>query len=124
MNGMTITEKILAAHAGRERVVPGETVQVQVDLALANDVTGPLAIESFLRIGVPDVFDREKLVLVADHFTPNKDVDAARHCKIIRDFARVTPTCMSYARMAASTGKACSGSPRHSNSKTWRSSSA
>ena len=88
MNGMTITEKILAAHAGRERVVPGETVQVQVDLALANDVTGPLAIESFLRIGVPDVFDREKLVLVADHFTPNKDVDAARHCKIIRDFAR------------------------------------
>jgi len=87
-SGMTITEKILAAHAGRERVVPGEMIQVKVDLALANDVTGPLAIERFLEIGVQEVFDPERLVLVADHFTPNKDVEAARHCKIIRDFAR------------------------------------
>jgi 3-isopropylmalate/(R)-2-methylmalate dehydratase large subunit len=87
MKAMTITEKILADHAARDSVVPGEMIQVRVDLALANDITGPLAIERFRQIGVPEVFDRGKVVLVADHFTPSKDVEAARHCKVIREFA-------------------------------------
>jgi len=86
--GMTLTEKILAAHAGRERVRPGEMVLARVDLALANDITGPLAIQQFLEIGVDHVAERDKVVFVADHFTPNKDVEAARSCVKIRDFAR------------------------------------
>ena len=85
---MTITEKILAAHADRERVTPGEMIQARVDLALANDITGPLAVQRFGDIGVDRVADRNKVVLVADHFTPNKDVEAARQCVAIRDFAR------------------------------------
>lgn len=85
---MTITEKILAAHARVDRVEPGEMIQVQVDLALANDVTGPLAIQRFREMGVPTVRDKNKVVFVADHFTPSKDVAAARQCRIIREFAR------------------------------------
>ncbi len=85
--GMTVTEKILAAHADEDRVVPGEMIQARVDLALANDITGPLAIERFRRMGVERVMDPDRLVFVADHFTPNKDVDAARHCAQIRAFA-------------------------------------
>lgn len=86
--GMTITEKILAAHAGLDRVAPGEMIQVQVDLALANDITGPLAVEKFHEIGVESVHDRDRVVFVADHFTPCKDVESARHCRKIREFAR------------------------------------
>jgi 3-isopropylmalate/(R)-2-methylmalate dehydratase large subunit len=86
--GMTITEKILAAHAGLERVRPGEMIQARVDLVLANDITGPLAIDKFHEIGVDRVVDRDKVVFVADHFTPNKDVEAARHCAAIRKFSR------------------------------------
>ena len=69
--GMTITEKILAAHAGREEVSPGEIVNCRVDLVLANDITAPLAIEAFREVGAKRVFDREKVVLVPDHFAPN-----------------------------------------------------
>jgi len=86
--GMTISEKILASHAGGECVRPGELILVRVDLALANDVTGPLAIERFGEIGVPDVFDRDRIVFVADHFTPSKDVASARQCQRLRQFAR------------------------------------
>jgi len=86
--GMTVSEKILACHAGKDCVVPGEMIQARVDLALANDVTGPLAIEKFRQIGVDRLADPERLVFVADHFTPNKDVEAARHCAQIRVFAR------------------------------------
>lgn len=86
--GMTLTEKILALHAGLEAVRPGDLVLVRVDLALANDVTGPLAIERFQEIGVERVFDRQRVVFVADHFTPSKDVASARQCQLIRKFAR------------------------------------
>jgi len=86
--GMTITEKILAVHAGVERVAPGDMIQARVDLALANDITGPLAIQKFHEIGVDHVADRDRVVFVADHFAPNKDVEAARHCSQIRAFAR------------------------------------
>ncbi|MFH1243330.1 MAG: 3-isopropylmalate dehydratase large subunit, partial [Pseudomonadota bacterium] len=75
---MTITEKILAAHAGCESVSPGELIKVRVDLALANDITAPLAIRVFKEIGSGKVFDAEKVVLVADHFVPNKDIPSAQ----------------------------------------------
>jgi 3-isopropylmalate/(R)-2-methylmalate dehydratase large subunit len=70
---MTITEKILASHADRDSVSPGDLIQVRVDLALANDITAPLAIQVFEEIGGGKVFDTEKIALVSDHFVPNKD---------------------------------------------------
>ena len=85
---MTITQKILAAHAGREEVFPGELLRVPVDLALANDITAPLAISEFEKAGARQVFDREKVVLVPDHFAPNKDIKSAEQCKGMREFAR------------------------------------
>ena len=85
---MTITEKILAAHAGREIVSPGELIQVNVDLALANDITAPLAIGVFDRLGAREVFDRERIALVPDHFVPNKDIESAQQVKLTREFAR------------------------------------
>jgi 3-isopropylmalate/(R)-2-methylmalate dehydratase large subunit len=86
--GMTLTEKILAAHAGLEEVTPGQLIRVPVDLVLANDITAPIAIREFERIGVGKVFDRSRVVLVADHFVPNKDIKSAEQCKVMRDFAR------------------------------------
>jgi 3-isopropylmalate/(R)-2-methylmalate dehydratase large subunit len=86
--GMTITEKILAAHAGRDRVSPGEMIMAEVDVALGNDITAPIAIEVFERAGVSEVFDREKIALVPDHFSPNKDVKSAEQCKMMREFCR------------------------------------
>ena len=85
---MTITEKIIAAHAGRDMVSPGELVMVNIDLALANDITAPGAIKAFEKIGVKDVFDKKKVVLVPDHFAPNRDIDSAEQCKHVREFAR------------------------------------
>jgi 3-isopropylmalate/(R)-2-methylmalate dehydratase large subunit len=85
---MTITEKILAHHAGRESVAPGDLIDVRVDLALANDITAPLAIEAFRNMGAEKVFDPGKVALVPDHFTPARDIMAARNCALIRDFAR------------------------------------
>jgi 3-isopropylmalate/(R)-2-methylmalate dehydratase large subunit len=86
--GMTLAETILAAHAGLEKVFPGQMIRVPVDLVLANDITAPIAIREFGRIGVGRVFDRSRLVLVADHFVPNKDIRSAEQCKVMRDFAR------------------------------------
>ncbi len=86
--GMTIAEKILAAKCGRDTVKPGEIVMAEVDIALANDVTAPLAIKAFEEIGKEDVFDRQRIALVPDHFTPNKDIKAAQQCKIMREFAK------------------------------------
>src|SRR5512135_3377215 len=86
--GMTITEKILAAHAGKSSVEPGEILDVKLDLALANDITAPLSLEEFDRVGAQRVFDPEKVVLVLDHFTPNKDIISAENCKTIRNFAQ------------------------------------
>lgn len=85
---MTITEKILALHAGVKEVSPGDLIEVKVDMALANDITAPLAIETFRKIGTKRVFDNEKIALVADHFVPNKDIQSAGQVKLIRDFAR------------------------------------
>jgi 3-isopropylmalate/(R)-2-methylmalate dehydratase large subunit len=86
--GMTMAEKILAAHAGMERVKPGQFVDVRADVVLANDITAPIAIREFERIGMEKVFDRSKVVMVADHFVPNKDIQSAEQCRVMRDFAR------------------------------------
>ena len=85
---MTITEKILAAHAGAEAVEPGQLVNVKVDLALGNDITAPVAIREFERIGVETVWDRDRVVLVPDHFVPNKDIKSAEQALQLREFAR------------------------------------
>jgi len=85
---MTITEKILSRHCGKNKVVPGEFIECNVDLILANDVTGPLAIKEFEKIGAKKVFNPEKIVLVPDHFTPPKDIKSAELVKTLRNFAR------------------------------------
>ena len=84
---MTLAEKILAVHAGRGKVTPGEFINARVDLVLANDVTAPLAIKEFRRLGVRRVFDRQKVVMVPDHFAPNKDILSAEQAKLMREFA-------------------------------------
>ncbi|NLW55942.1 MAG: 3-isopropylmalate dehydratase large subunit [Firmicutes bacterium] len=86
--GMTISEKILAAHAGKKEVSPGDLIQARIDLALGNDITAPVAITEFARIGVDRVFDPEAIALVPDHFTPNKDINSAEQAKVLREFAR------------------------------------
>ncbi|NPV27322.1 MAG: 3-isopropylmalate dehydratase large subunit [Firmicutes bacterium] len=86
--GMTITEKILAAHAGKERVEPGELINCRLDGVLANDITAPVAIKEFAKLEIDEVFDRDKIFLVPDHFSPNKDIKSAEQCKEMRDFAR------------------------------------
>jgi 3-isopropylmalate/(R)-2-methylmalate dehydratase large subunit len=85
---MTITEKILADHAGLKEVSPGDLIEAKVDLAFAHDVTAPIAIEVFRKIGADRVFDPERIALVADHFVPNKDIASAEQAKLMREFAK------------------------------------
>ena len=85
--GMNMTEKILAKHAGLDSVVPGQLITCKLDMVLANDITAPPAIKEFEKIGRP-VFDRTKIALVPDHFTPNKDIKTAGLTKAVRDFAK------------------------------------
>ncbi|MBI5843278.1 MAG: 3-isopropylmalate dehydratase large subunit [Deltaproteobacteria bacterium] len=84
---MTITEKILAAHAGRESVSPGELVMAKVDIALGNDITAPIAINEFEKAGAKKVFDKDRVILVPDHFCPTKDIASAMQVQKVRDFA-------------------------------------
>ena len=84
---MTMAEKILAAHAGLEEVVPGQLVECDLDLVLANDITAPIAIQTVREIGA-GVFDRTRIALVPDHYSPNKDIKSAEQTKVTRDFAR------------------------------------
>ena len=85
---MTMAEKILAAHAGLDEVEPGQLIECDLDLVLSNDVTAPIAVKEFRKIGVEKVFDPEKIALVPDHYVPNKDIKSAEQAKIVRDFAR------------------------------------
>lgn len=85
--GMTMTQKILAAHAGLNEVKAGQLIQADLDLVLGNDITTPVAINEFKKIGVDRVFDKSKVAIVPDHFTPNKDIKAAEQCKCVREFA-------------------------------------
>jgi len=84
---MTITEKILAKHAGLDEVRPGQLINAKVDIAMGNDITGALAIEEFRKTGAQKVFDKGKVVLVLDHFTPSKDIRSAEQCRTVREFA-------------------------------------
>ncbi len=85
--GMTITEKILAAHARLEKVEPGELIEVDVDFSLANDITAPIAIERFRQAGAKKVYDADRISFVPDHFVPNKDIESAIQCQLLREFA-------------------------------------
>ena len=84
---MTMTQKILAAHAGLEHVEAGQLIETELDLVLGNDITSPVAINEFEKCGADAVFDRSKIALVLDHFVPNKDIKAAQQCKQTRQFA-------------------------------------
>ena len=85
---MTMTQKILAAHAGLDEVKPGQLIEAKLDMVLGNDITSPVAINEFEKAGFEEVFDKSKISLVMDHFTPNKDIKAAQQCKQTRTFAR------------------------------------
>jgi 3-isopropylmalate/(R)-2-methylmalate dehydratase large subunit len=84
---LTLAEKILAAHSGKKKVSPGDLINVSVDLVLSNDITAPIAIKEFRRIGVKRVFDPQKVVMVPDHFVPNKDILSAEQAKMMKEFA-------------------------------------
>ena len=85
--GNTITEKILMAHTGLKKISAGQLINARVDIALGNDVTAPIAINEFQKAGGKKVFDKNKVALVLDHFTPNKDINSAQQCKAVREFA-------------------------------------
>ncbi len=84
---MTATQKILAAHCGKESVAAGDMIMASLDLVLANDITAPVAINEYRKAGCEGIFDPERVALVMDHFTPNKDIKAAEQCKMVREFA-------------------------------------
>ena len=86
--GMTMTQKILAAHAGLPEVKAGQLIEADLDLVLGNDITTPVAINEMKKMTGQTVFDRDKIALVMDHFIPNKDIKSAENCKCCRDFAR------------------------------------
>lgn len=86
--GMTMTQKILAAHAGLDYVSAGQLIEADLDLVLGNDVTAPVAIHEMDKMNTKTVFDKDKIALVPDHFTPNKDIKSAEHCKCMRNFAK------------------------------------
>ena len=85
--GMTMTQKILAAHAGLGSVEAGQLIEAKLDVVMANDITGPMAVPVFRQMA-DKVFDKDKVVLVPDHFTPNKDIKSAENSKSIREFAK------------------------------------
>lgn len=85
---MTVTEKIFAARTGKEGLSAGELVNAKVDLILANDITAPIAIQEFKKIGAGNVFDRRRIAFIPDHFTPQKDIKAAEQCKMLREFSK------------------------------------
>ncbi|MCR5800099.1 MAG: 3-isopropylmalate dehydratase large subunit [Lachnospiraceae bacterium] len=86
--GMTMTQKILAAHAGLSHLEAGQLIEADLDLVLGNDITSPVAIHEIEKMNVNGVFDRDKIALVPDHFVPNKDIKSAQHCKCVREFAK------------------------------------
>ena len=85
--GMTMTQKILAAHSGQQSVSAGQLILADLDLVLGNDITSPVAIKEFVKLGMDSVFDKDKITMVMDHFAPNKDIKAAQQCKMTGSFA-------------------------------------
>ena len=103
--GMTLTQKILAAHAGLAEVKAGQLINAKLDIVLGNDITTPVAINEFERAGFDSVFDKEHIAIVLDHFVPNKDIKSATQSKQCREFATNTTSSTStmWARWASST---------------------
>ena len=91
--GYTIAEKILLAHTDKRSIKPGEFIEAKIDLALGNDITAPLAISEFKKTGIKKVFDKDKIVLVPDHFAPAKDLRSANQCKVLSDFSKEQKIC-------------------------------
>ena len=87
--GMTMTQKILAAHAGLPEVKAGQLIEAGLDLVLGNDITSPVAINEMKKMKDQTVFDKEKIALVMDHFIPNKDIKSAENCKTCREYPKV-----------------------------------
>ena len=85
--GMTMTQKILAAHAGLQEVTAGQLINAKLDLVLGNDITTPVAVREFDKAGFDSVFDKDRIAIVLDHFVPNKDIKAAEQSKTCREFA-------------------------------------
>jgi 3-isopropylmalate/(R)-2-methylmalate dehydratase large subunit len=85
---VTITEKILAAHSGKEAISPGELINAKVDFILANDITAPIAIDEFRKIGTRTIFNKDRIAFIPDHFAPQKDIKAAEQCKILKEFSK------------------------------------
>lgn len=85
--GMTMTQKILAHAAGLDEVKAGQLIMANLDMVLANDITGPVAIQEMDKFNKKGVFDKDKIALIPDHFSPNKDIKSAQNCKCMRDFA-------------------------------------
>ena len=85
--GMTMTQKILAKHAGLDKVEAGQLIEANLDLVLGNDITSPVAIHEMKKLKDQKVFDKDKIALVMDHFVPNKDIKSAEHVKEVREFA-------------------------------------
>ena len=86
--GMTITQKILAAHAGLDEVKAGQLITAKTDIVLSNDITGPVAVREMQKVGIDKVFDKDKIAMIPDHFSPTKDIKSAEQCKVLRDFAK------------------------------------
>ena len=86
--GMTMTQKILAKHAGLDSVKAGDLIEADLDLVLGNDITSPVAIKELAKFKNKEVFNKDKIALVPDHFVPNKDIKSAEHCKMVREFAK------------------------------------
>ena len=105
--GQTMAEKILAAHAGFDTVHAGQFIEARVDVVLSNDITAPIAIREFEKLGVSQVFDPARVVLVADHFAPNKDIKSAEQCLAMRDFARSNRGCPTITMWAAWASSTC-----------------
>ena len=86
--GMTMTQKILASAAGLEEVHAGQWIMANLDMVLANDITGPVSVNEMVKFDKKGVFDKDKVALIPDHFSPNKDIQSAQNCKCMREFAR------------------------------------
>jgi 3-isopropylmalate/(R)-2-methylmalate dehydratase large subunit len=86
--GMTMSQKILARHSGRDSVAAGDLINAKLDLVMGSDVTTPIAIKEMEKYALDSVFDRNRIVLVMDHFAPNKDLQSARNCQMVRNFAK------------------------------------
>ena len=116
--GMTMTQKILAAHAGLDCVKAGDLIEADLDLVLGNDITSPVAIHEMEKFNAKQVFNKDKIALVPDHFVPNKDIKSAEHCKIVRDFADGYRACPSSGKRTCSGGR-CGYRSRFTHMYVW-----